>query len=303
MTATGEERRQCVTEVRGPRAVCCIVTGRALAHDRRIGLICRMPDPQTAPARQRRWPPIAVALLLQLAAGALTVGTAYVLAPAGIVFLPVVAALVTGAFAALLTWFSRLDPWWIGIQFVFAPAAVLASAAALPRWLWLGLSVVLVAVYWSTFRTQVPLYLSSRKVRLALTPLLPPGHFTFMDVGSGLGGVLTDLADQRADGEYHGIESAPFPWAVSWLRITLGRRTQCHVHWGSLWKMDLAPYDVVFAYLSPVPMAALWEKVRQEMRPGTRFISNTFAVAATAPDQTISVDDLHGSTLYVWTMR
>lgn len=261
-----------------------------------------MPAPLLAPARQRRWPPIVIALLAQLVAAALTVGAAYALAPLGITLRPIVAALVTGAFAAGLGRLAGLDPWWMGIQLAFVPGALLASSAALPRWVWITLFAVLAVTYWSTFRTQVPLYLSSTKVRTALVPLLPPGPFTFMDVGSGLGGVLTDLAAQRSDGEYHGIESAPVPWLISWLRIRLGRRINCHAHWGSLWDCDLSRYDVVFAYLSPVPMAALWDKVQREMKPGSRFISNTFATAV-APDATVQVDDLHNSTLYIWTHR
>lgn len=264
-------------------------------------LICRMPEPLIVPARQRRVPPIAVALLLQVLGGALTVGTAYLLATIGTTLPPLGAAFLTGLFAAVGAKVARLDRWWMGIQLCFAPLVVLAAAAALPPWIWLALFSLLVAVYWSTFRTQVPLYLSSTKVRQALVTLLPQGHFTFMDVGSGVGGVLTDLSAARGDGEYHGIESAPFPWLVSWLRIRAGGHRNCHAHLGSLWNQDLAAYDVVFAYLSPVPMAALWAKVRREMRPGTTFISNSFTVAAVAPDRVVQVDDLQHSRLYIWT--
>jgi hypothetical protein len=69
-----------------------------------------------------------------------------------------------------------------------------------------------------------------------------------------------------------------------------------------LWDSDLAQYDVVFAYLSPVPMDALWRKAKQEMRPGSVFISNTFAVQDQLPLETITVNDLHQSTLYLWKM-
>ena len=61
-------------------------------------------------------------------------------------------------------------------------------------------------------------------------------------------------------------------------------------------------YDVVFAYLSPVPMSDLWLKAKQEMRPGSLFISNTFAVNDQPPQECITVDDLHHSTLYLWRM-
>ena len=260
-----------------------------------------MPAQALSPERQRRWPPIVVALALQLLGVALVAGAAYVLAPRGIVLRPMVAALLTGISAASLSRLARLDVWWTWIQLCFAPAVLLASLASLPRWIWIAMFVALAAVYWSTFRTQVPLYLSSAKVREALVPLLPPGRFTFIDLGSGVGGVLTYLSQQRTDGEFHGVESAPVPWLVSWARIRLGRHTSCHVRWGSFWNADLSEYDVVFAYLSPVPMRALWEKVQRELKPGSRFISNTFVVDAHPPDMTVPVDDLHKSVLYVWT--
>jgi len=74
----------------------------------------------------------------------------------------------------------------------------------------------------------------------------------------------------------------------------------CQVQWGDLWPCDLGQYDVVFAYLSPVPMEQLWNKVKREMRPGTVFISNTFEVPDHPPPQTFTVDDMHRSTQYIW---
>ncbi len=244
-----------------------------------------------------------MALGLLAIGGAVAMLSAAALAAAGVRVPSIAVAVVTGVLGALLGRLARLDPWWMVIQFLFPVGLVVAQGAPLPSWVWLVLFLGLVVVYWSTFRTQVPLYLSSTKVRQALVSLLPAGRFTFLDVGSGVGGVLTDLAALRADGEYHGIESAPLPWFVSRVRIVLGRHRNCHAHWGSFWNADLARYDVVFAYLSPVPMAALWEKARAEMRPGSVFISNTFVVAASQPDRRITVDDLHQSTLHVWTMR
>jgi hypothetical protein len=113
---------------------------------------------------------------------------------------------------------------------------------------------------------------------------------------------LTHLAQTHPQGSYHGVEAAPLPFLWSWLRIKLGGYQQCSVHWGSLWDCDLAQYDVVFAYLSPVPMEALWSKAKQEMRPGSLFISNTFAVLDHPPQESITVEDLHRSTLFLWRM-
>lgn len=249
-----------------------------------------------------RVPPAVLALLLQGVAFLLAILLARVTA---LPFTPLTLALLVGTLAAALSRLTGQARWWVPIQFVFAPAQVAMLAVDVTPTLYLVIFLILLAVYWSTFRTQVPLYLSSNKVWRALEGLLPSpagggSAFRFMDIGSGLGGVLAHLAQVRPDGEYHGVEIAPLPYFWSWLRLRM--RPNCQVRWGSLWDCDLSQYDVVFAYLSPVPMAELWEKARREMLPGSLFISNTFAVPEFPPQQTVQVDDLHHSSLYIWRM-
>lgn len=242
-----------------------------------------------------------MALLLQLAALCVVLLFTRI---AAIATSPLVIALSCGAIAAALSYTAGQDTWWLPIQLLFAPALVWMLSLNLPAYWFLIAFLILLAIYWSTFRSQVPLYLSSRKIWRALELLLPQAAsdktFRFMDLGSGLGGVLTHLARMRRDGRFYGMEAAPLPFLLSWLRIKLGGYRNCQVQWGDLWSCDLAQYDVVFAYLSPVPMEQLWDKAKREMRPGTLFISNTFEVPDHPPPQTFTVDDLHRSTLYIW---
>ena len=223
---------------------------------------------------------------------------------ATIQFSPLLFALLCGIVAAAFSRMAGLARWWLLIQFLFAPTLVLMLALNIPSGFFLAAFLILLVVYWSTFRTQVPLYLSSREAWQALETLLPEPqpekNFTFMDIGSGIGGVLTHLAKARPDGRYSGVEAAPLPFLLSWLRIRFSGSRNCEVKWGNLWQCDLAPYDVVFAYLSPVPMNELWQKVCSEMRPGALFVSNTFSVPGHPPQDIITLDDLHHSTLYIW---
>lgn len=248
-------------------------------------------------------PPSVKALLLQLLAFLLTLLCMRI---ADISLDPVVLALLSGILAAVLSYFSGLARWWLLIQLLFAPAIVLMRNLHIPSDWFLVAFLVMLLVYWSTFRSQVPLYLSSKRVWQTLEEILPPKQpdksFTFMDIGSGMGGVLTHLVTVRPDGRYFGIEIAPLPYWLSKMRIKLGSYPNCHVQWGSLWDCDLAEYDVVFAYLSPVPMEQLWQKIKQEMRPGTLFVSNSFAVPQFPPQYSITLDDLHHSTLHIWHM-
>lgn len=245
-------------------------------------------------------PPSVLALLLQSAAFVLA---ALPLRLFGLHLEPLVFALLCGTLATAFSRIAGLARWWLFIQFAFVPTLVLMLALNIPPGFFLAAFLVMLVVYWSTFRTQVPLYLSSDKVWQALETKLPAGRsFTFVDLGSGIGGVLTHLSKTHPLGHYLGIETAPLPFLWSWLRIRFGRHHNCTVHWGSLWDSDLSRYDVVFAYLSPVPMKELWQKAKKEMRPGSLFISNTFAVPDQPPQETLTVDDLHHSTLYLWRM-
>jgi hypothetical protein len=49
-------------------------------------------------------------------------------------------------------------------------------------------------------------------------------------------------------------------------------------------------------------MEKLWRKARTEMRPGTMFISSAFIILDQAYHETVQVDDLHHSTLFIWHM-
>lgn len=258
---------------------------------------CPGPPGRSFGARLRRLPPVMRAGAAQLVAvmAAALLWSLQSAPPGSLIW-----AVAVGGMAAFVGHRLGLASWWIPIQAAFVPAIAVLLPLGIPASWFLGGFVLLTLVYWTTFRTQVPLFLSSPEARVRLAELLPDRRgFSFVDLGCGLGGVIADLAERRPDGRYHGVELAPLPCLVSWLRNRLGG-AGCRISWGSFWKLDLAHYDVVYAYLSPVPMAELWHKVRQEMRPGSLFISNAFAVPGAVPARIVTADGSRGTTLYVW---
>ena len=80
---------------------------------------------------------------------------------------------------------------------------------------------------------------------------------------------------------------------------TIGQ-ANCRWHYGNLWKAELAGYDVVYAFLSPEPMAAIWKKATREMADGSVFVSNSFAIPDVDPTEIIDVGDRRRTQLFCY---
>jgi hypothetical protein len=204
-----------------------------------------------------------------------------------------------GITALLLATLTRQPWWWRLIHAAFAP---LAWAVALleidPGWFLLA-ALMLMLVYRGALSGQIPLYLSNRQTAQTLAELLPksPG-LCCVDLGAGLGSMLRPLATARPDARFVGVENAPLTWLGG--KLLALRHANCEWRWGDLWRTDLHEFDVVYAFLSPVPMAALWHKVEKEMKPGSLFISNSFPVPDVEPSEIIEVDDERQTQLYCY---
>jgi hypothetical protein len=192
-----------------------------------------------------------------------------------------------------------LAPWWMALNAGFPLLVAGAGAVAIdPLW-YLVAFVVMVAFYWSTYRTQVPLFLSNQAAIEALAGMLPEARAVrLLDMGCGTGTVLAGLARLRPADQLEGVEVAPMPYAIARLRAKFARG-RFKVYRTDFWGESLAGYDVVYAFLSPVPMPALWQKVTAEMRPGSLFVSNTFDVPGAPPDRVITLGEGRRALL-VW---
>lgn len=205
--------------------------------------------------------------------------------------------------ASFLAYHLRMPKWWILIHLVFMPLVIITLALNIsPLW-HLFLFICLILVYGKTYKTRVPLYLSSQQVNKVLKSRLPKcKHFSFLDLGSGCGGLISRLAKAHKNGLFYGIETAPIPFLISKLR-NIFTSSPCKISWGDFWQQDFSQYDVLYAYLSPVPMETLWHKVCKEMRPGSLLISNTFQIPGVTPDEIIELNDFSNSTLYLWKIK
>jgi len=210
------------------------------------------------------------------------------------------AACVQGAIAALIGQRLGLSRWWLPINLGFVPGLVLLQDHALPPWLLLVGFLILLMLNWNALTERVPLYLTGSAAERQLAQRLQalPDGFSFIDLGSGLGGTLLRLARVYPSARFVGVETAPLTFVLCWLRCLLQRN--CRVRFRSFWREPLARYDVVYCFLSPAPMPALWQKAKVEMRPDALLISNSFEVPGVAAQETLLVDDWRRSQLLIW---
>ena len=242
--------------------------------------------------------PAAMALLVQCAAGLTLLTTSDALPVAMPLF---VVMLMQGLMAALYGACLGMASWWRWIH-AFFPFAVWAMFSwHLPsEWYLLGFALS-VSLYWTSFRTQVPFFPSRPVVWQQVAQLLPPNQaLRLIDIGSGLGDMPMHIAKSSPSSQVEGIEIAPLPWLISVLRAKL-RRSGVSFKLGDYRALNFAHYDVIFAYLSPAAMLALWDKAQLEMRSGSLLISLEFDIPGVQPSRCLQSEQ--GSpALYVWEM-
>ncbi|OLP58281.1 hypothetical protein BJF93_06615 [Xaviernesmea oryzae] len=209
--------------------------------------------------------------------------------------------LFEGSVAALFGLALRLPRIFFPIQLLL-PLAILYSDVV-PAWAFLIAFVLFALVYWNSASEQVPLYLTNAKAAAALAELADgSGAKSLVDLGSGLGDVVLHVARLKPEISATGIETAPLVFALSRLRVWLARRANARIVYRSLWDEDLSAYDLVYCFLSPVPMPRLYEKARREMRPGTLLVSNSFIVPDVTPERVVAVEDGRRTQLHIYRM-
>ncbi len=239
----------------------------------------------------------------QLAGGITTFVVASALSDGGEPLLPWSLALFWGAVAGIASGVLGLRRWWLPVQ-ALAPILVFALLRAdLPNWVY-GLAFLgLLGTYWNAVGQGVPLYLSNPTTWRALETLLPKrSGARLIDLGSGLGGTLAHLARARPDCRFVGVETAPLVYLFARLRFALFPAVNVDLRFLSIWRADLSEFDVVYCFLSPVPMEPLFAKARREMSAGSLFVSNSFEVPDERPDEILELEDGRRTRLLIWRM-
>lgn len=209
--------------------------------------------------------------------------------------------MVQAGLATLLSW--KLASWWRWIQFLLPWAFYVAWLTQFNPWWALAVFVVLWLVFANVNKERVPLYLTNAVTRQALKVLVEGRAaqvgtpLCFMDLGCGLGGNVAFMAQLPQIERAVGVETAPLPFWVARI-ATYWRGGEVRAQ--DLWTVDLSGFDLVYAFLSPEPMPKLWRKVQHEMREGSVFVSNSFAVPDVPPSEVWELNDARQTRLFLY---
>lgn len=212
----------------------------------------------------------------------------------------IIAGILQAGCAYTLARFLKLPVIWQIFNLAIFPAITISQHLHLSSAVLAGLVLISALVYLPTFWTRVPFY-PTHQSTYALVAAEIPEHqpVKVVDLGSGFGRLLFYLARTRPNAQIVGVEVSLLPLLYSWFRKKLGGYRNVSIQARSLWSFDLSDFDLVYAFLAPDPMVPLWHKVHRELKPGAKFISNSFP----APADPYAIRDTgieRGGVLYIY---
>jgi hypothetical protein len=105
-----------------------------------------------------------------------------------------------------------------------------------------------------------------------------------VDLGSGDGTIILEFAKRGV--EAHGYEINPFlVWGTKKEIKRLGLEKKAFVYWNNFWFVSFkkTDFDLITIYGIPWIMGMLGKKLKRELKPGTKIISNYFVFPSWKP--------------------
>ena len=155
------------------------------------------------------------------------------------------------------------------------------QTASIPQLVFSGVLLTLAAAGIYSIRKGAPWFPTSRRgIRALLRAAGLRAGERFVDAGCG-DGTACLIAAREFGAEALGIEVNPVLFWVAKARVALsGTSRKVRIVRADLFKTPLGEADVLFLFLLQETNVALQEKLRRELRPGTRVVSHAFTLPA-----------------------
>lgn len=173
----------------------------------------------------------------------------------------------------------------------------------LPLFLMALVVCAMVLIVVETIRCGISPMPSSGKMRNAMVKLLKENasnSAVIYELGSGWGGLALAVARALPAARVTAFERSIIPFCWSNVIFRLLRMKNIAIKRNDIYSISLSDADAVLCYLFPGAMAKLAGKVQMEMKPGAIIISSTFALAGWKPIQTILLNDLFRTPVYLY---
>lgn len=202
--------------------------------------------------------------------------------------------------AVLLSYWLGLPKWWCWINAVFPILVGIFQTFNWSSSIFLVGFLMLALFYWSNFLTRVPYYPSTEVVWSEIADLLPSDQAAnVLEIGSGFGGFCLFIKKHKPDSTVVGVELSPIIWLYSHIRQLI-LKIDCQFLRQDYRRMDFAKQDLIFAFLSPAAMPALYLQAKKQMKSGAILASYCFEIPCAQNESVEEIEISYGKTLYVW---
>ncbi len=123
---------------------------------------------------------------------------------------------------------------------------------------------------------------SDHRTEKIIKLLNPKKNEKIVDLGSGNGHLLFEIAKTGAVA--YGYEINPvLVWRTRLRARQLGLENKVRVYWKNFWNVNLSKFDAIVFYQITYVMPRLEKKLRKELKPGAKIVSNYFSFPTWKP--------------------
>lgn len=142
---------------------------------------------------------------------------------------------------------------------------------------------------------------TSEKVKLKVLDCVPPEtQGTILDLGSGWGTMVMQLAKKFPHCHIIGYESSPIPYYFSKIWALFAKLPNMKIYRKNFFEENISNASLIYCYLYPGAMKQLRDKFNEELKPGTIVFSNTFALPNWEPVHVVNVKDIYNTRIYMY---